>query len=326
MANTGLDLVKGALRRINAYQAGETIADQDLADSLEALNDLLDSWSTDNQFVFGSNEYILQWITGQSQYKIGNPLCTDLGEPGFTGTLTGGSPTITGITNLPTDLKVGATLTDVANVIPAGTLVGTIGTTTLSMVNASGTPVNATATPSSGTDTVTYTIPGDFAVPRPLRITGAYTRFSQLDFTMDVYATQDQYNAILYKQQPGPWPTIAWYNNAYPYGLLNVYQTPGNSGTLHLFTDTILTNLTATQTVILPQGYSRALKWCLAKELWAEYWGAAPVPASISKQADDSLKMIKALNAQPAEQANYDRALVSPRADYGWIAHGGYGR
>lgn len=314
------DFVKGALRRINAYQTGETISPQDLQDSLDSANDLLDSWSTDKNYVFGTNEYILSWIAGQAQYKIGNPKCTDIGEQGFTGTLTGGSPTITGITNMPADLKVGATLTDVANVIPSGALVTAVGTTTVTM------SVNATATPSSGADTVTYTIPGDFAIPRPLRITGGYTRLNQLDFTLDVYGTQDEYNSVLFKAQPGPWPVLAWYNNQMPYGILNVYQTPANSGQLHLFADTILANLTASTTIIMPQGYARAFKWCLAKELWPEYWGTQPLPATIAKNADDALKMILALNAQPAQRAIYDRALMSNRADYGWITHGGYGR
>lgn len=317
---TATDLVKGALRRINAYQSGETIAPQDLQDALDSANDLLDSWSTDKNYVFGSDEYILTWIPGQAQYRIGNPKCTDIGEQPFTGTLTGGSPMITGVTNIPSDLKVGATLTDSASCIPANTLATAIGTNTVTM------SANASSTPASGTDSVTYTIPGDFAIPRPLRITGGYTRLNQLDFTLDVYATQSEYNAVLFKQQPGPWPVIGWYNNLMPYGVLNVYQTPANSGQLHLFVDTILANLSASTPIIMPQGYARAFKWCLAKELWPEYWGQAPLPGSIAKQADEALKMILALNAQPAERAVYDRALMGQRADYGWITHGGYGR
>lgn len=318
---TATDFVKGALRRINAYQSGEAIAPQDLQDALETANDLLDSWSTDKNYVFGSDEYVLSWIPSQAQYKIGNPTCTSIGELPFIGTVTGGSPTITGVTNIPTDLKVGATLTDSASVISSGTLVTAIGTTTVTM------SANALASPANGADSITYTIPGDFAIPRPLRITGAYTRINQLDFTLDVYATQDEYNAVLFKAQPGPWPVIAWYNNQFPYGILNVYQTPAQSGQLHLFADTILANLTASTPIIMPQGYARAFKWCLAKELWPEYWGAQPLPSSIAKQADDSLKMILALNAQPAERGMYDRALVrGGRPDGGWITHGGYGR
>ena len=183
----------------------------------------------------------------------------------------------------------------------------------------------ATATPSSNPDTITYTIPGDFAIPRPLRITGGFTRINELDFWLDVYSSQDEYNAILYKFQPGPWPVIGWYNPQMPYGLLNVYQSPGQSAEFHLFADTILENLTATQTFILPQGYARALKWNLAEELWPEYFGLAPIPTSLTRKASESLKMIKALNAQPPKRAKFDRQLVrGNRPDGGWITHGGF--
>ena len=259
---TALDIITAALRRITSYQPGETISQPDQNDCLESLNDLLDSWSTDKLQIYGTNEYILQWQVGKFQYKVGNPTCTSIGEPSFTGTVTGGSATITGVTNIPTDLVAGSTLTDVANVVPEGTTVSSIGATTVTM------SAKATATPSANPDTITYTIPGDFAIPRPLRITGGFTRINELDFWLDVYSSQDEYNAILYKFQPGPWPVIAWYNPQRPYGLLNVYQAPGQSAEFHLFADTILENLTATQTFVLPQGYARALKWNLAEELW----------------------------------------------------------
>jgi len=316
---TATDIVTGALQRINSYQSGDTLDPSDLNDCLIVLNDLLDSWSTDKLQIFGTNEYITQWTPSQAQYKIGNPTCTDLGEPAFTGNIAAASNFVTGITNMPLDLAIGATVTDSAGVIPAGQTVTALGATSLSFG-----PGLSTAA-SSGLDSITYTIPGDFATPRPLRITGGFTRINQLDFWLDVYATQAEYTQILYKAQPGPWPTIAWYNPQFPYGVLNVYQTPGQAGELHLFTDTILSNLTATQTVILPQGYARALKWCLAKELWSTYWIASPLPASISKQAGEALNMIKALNAQPAARARYDRQLTrGNRVDGSWITHGGY--
>ena len=279
---TALDIITSALRRISSYQPGETISNPDTEDCLEALNDLLDSWSTDKLQIYGTNEYILQWQVGKFQYKVGNPTCTSIGEPPFTGTVTGGSATITGVTNIPTDLVAGSTLTDVANVVPEGTTVSSIGATTVTM------SATATATPSANPDTITYTIPGDFAIPRPLRITGGFTRINELDFWLDVYSSQDEYNAILYKFQPGPWPVIAWYNPQMPYGLLNVYQSPGQSAEFHLFADTILENLTATQTFVLPQGYARALKWNLAEELWPEYFGPAPIPTSLTKKAAES--------------------------------------
>lgn len=317
MATTALDIIQSALRRINSYQPGEQLSKVDQDDCLETLNDLLDSWSNQKLHVYGTNESILQWVNGQFQYKIGNPLCTDLGEAPFAGTLASGSPTITA-TSIPSDLKIGATLTDTQNVIPAGTTVTAVGATTITM------SANAKAT-TQGNDSITYTVPGDFAIARPLRITGGFTRINELDFPFDVYTTQEEYTSVLFKFQPGPWPTIGWYNNVYPYGLLNVYQAPGQNAELHLFTDTLLANLAIGDTMQMPPGYARALKWNLAKELWTEYWGAAPIPNEITKNAHHSMQAVMAINMQPPRRSQYDRALIrGSKPDASWITHGGF--
>lgn len=174
-------------------------------------------------------------------------------------------------------------------------------------------------------DSFGYTVPGDWVIPRPNRITNGFTRFSQLDFTCEVTMSQSRFLEILYKQQPGPWPTVAWYNPQMPYGLINFYQTPANSSAFHLFTDTILSDLTINQTFVLPSGYSRAIKWCLAKEICAEY--GYPMTEAIKTHAAESMAMIKALNALPAAKAKYDRMLTSSnrRVSAGWIIDGGMG-
>lgn len=325
----GLDLIKRALRHINSYQSGETIAPQDEQDVCDSLNSMLDLWSTQKMAVFGSNENILSWIVGQNQYRIGNPKCTEIGEPAFTGTVTGTSNVITGVTQIPADLiagtsynqvGAGSTLTDSQSLFPANTYCTAFnaGAQTVTMsANAKGT--------SQGLDQITYTVPGDFPIARPLRITNAFTRINQLDFTLDVYDTQDRFLEILYKAQPGPWPTVAWYNNLMPYGVLNVYQTPGQGASVHLFTDTILSNLTPQQTIVMPQGYAFAIEWNLAELIWPDYWGKEPIPGHITKNAAHGLSTIKALNAKPAARAAYDRMLVrGNRPDGGWITHGGF--
>ena len=95
ISTTALDLITGALRNINALEAGESPNAQDAADGLQVLNDLLESWSIDHLFIFSSTENILAWTPGQYQYTVGNPTAT---SP-FTGYTTLGSPLITGITN-----------------------------------------------------------------------------------------------------------------------------------------------------------------------------------------------------------------------------------
>ena len=324
---TALDVIKGALRKINSYQSGETIAAPDAADCLEVFNDLLESISTDQNMVFGSAENILTWTSGKNQYTVGNPIMTLLGSSAFTGTLTSGSATMTSVTNIPANLVAGATaayavgsgsiLTSAQNLLPANTTVTAIGSTTITM------SAKATAS-SNGADSFSYTVPGDFPISRPLRITTGYTRFNNLDFTLDVCETEAQYNAILFKAQPGPWPTVAWYNNQFPYGILKVYQTPSNSSTLHLFTDTILDGMTLNQVMVMPQGYARMLKLLLMRDISLEY-GIQLSPLAL-KLAQEAADYVKAINAQPAAVSRYDRALSrGNRPDGGWIIRGGYG-
>lgn len=337
---TALGIIKAALRRINSYQSGDTIAAPDAQDCLETLNDLLDSLSTDHQMVFGSNEWILSWTAQKRQYTVGNPTNAQLSGsndtqaasaltwPNIVGTLTAGSPTITGVTSMPSNLVAGSAaayqvssgsiLTDVQNLIPSGTTVLAFSASAQTITMSA----NATAN-SNGLDSIGYSVPGDLPIPRPLNITGGFTRFNQLDFTLDVRTTQEQYTSLLYKAQPGPWPTVAWYNEQFPYGLLNAYQQPGNNAELHLFTDTILGNLTLNQTIMMPQGYARALKWLLAREIAAEF--GFPLTEAIKTNCNEAWSFIKAMNARPAAVSRYDRELVrGNRVDGGWIMHGGY--
>ena len=328
---TALEIIKTALRRINSYQSGDPIDTPDANDALEVFNDLLDSFSTSDNFVFGANENVFNWVTGQRQYKLGNPAAVLLGGSNFTGTITSGSPTITAVTNMPPLLVAGAAaayaqgsgsiITDTQGLIPSGATVTAFNSVAQTIT------LSANATGSSTSDSFSYTVPGDFPMIRPISITSGFTRFNGLDFTLDIATTQQQYNEILYKAQSGPWPTVAWYDYTFPYGLLNVFQSPGNAAEAHLFSQTILTNLTLTQLLVMPQGYSRAFKWLLARELWTEFMGGAPMPPTIERLAAEAMGFIKARNAKPQAIAQYDRALSrGNRPDGGWITHGGYGR
>ena len=173
---------------------------------------------------------------------------------------------------------------------------------------------------------------GDFQVDaltgaginRPLRITSAYTRFSGLDFWIDTELTEDRYTQILLKNQPAPWPLVCWYNPTYPLGLLNFYPAPSDNGELHLFTDQIFTNFASlTQAVNLPQGYARAIKWALAKELCAEY--GFPMTDAIKENAADAITKIKSLNQTPVPVSRLDDVLSrGNRSDASWILTGGF--
>ena len=325
VTSTALDLITGALRNINALEAGEPIQPNDAADALQVLNDLLESLSTDKLFIFTANQNIVAWTPGQFQYTIGNPV-----QGTFTGTVNGGTPFITGVTTplvLTFGLNaigqtVGGSLTGLTGLIPPGaTIVSQIGTTVTMNANAIGS--------SAVSDSITYTAPGNFAIPRPLRLRPGYTRITAsgntgLDYWFDV-CTLDDNNEIGYKGVPGPWPYLVCYQPTYPYGTIWVYPNPQQAGQVYLWTDVILTDFTTTtQTIQLPQGYSRALKKLLAMELCPEY-GKNPSP-ELARQAWEAHSFIKSLNEVPVKKLRYDSALMSGNGrDASWIFHGGFG-
>ena len=317
ISSTGQDLITGALRNLGVLAAGETPSAGDSADALMVLNDLLESWSIEHLNVYSVVENILAFTPGQYQYTIGNPTGGT-----FLGTLVAGSPTISGVTPIPSNLIVGGTLTDLAGSIPSATTILAIGTNTITM------SANALSTVSV-LEQITYTVPGNFAIQRPLRITNSYTRITTsgttgLDYPIDFEGGRDKYTAIGLKGLQGPWPIVGWYNPTFPYGNVYFYPNPSGAGALHLFTDTILSDFTTlTQPINLPQGYARALKKNLAVELAPEYGkGVSP---TLQRQADESLKMVRGLNSVPAVQAFYDSDLVRGRRnDAGWILSGGF--
>lgn len=314
---TANELITDALIDINALAVGQTLPAANASTALRKLNDLLDSLSTDKDFVYTTVENIVAWIPGTFKYTVGNPVGGT-----FAGTLTSGSPTITGVT-VPSALAVNGDLSDVQALIPAGT-------TVLSFNSGAGTvtmSANALSN-SSGADVVTFTTPGLIKIPRPLRISSGYTRIpgtsTALDYWFDPTLTLERYNELGFKGVPGPWPIAAAYQTTFPLGTLWVYPNPQISGEVHLFTDLIFTDFTTlTQDVTFPQGYTRALKRLLSLELCPS-WAKTPSNQLI-KQASEARAFIKALNASPVTTLRYDTEITHHnQTDAGWIIHGGF--
>lgn len=197
-----------------------------------------------------------------------------------------------------------------------------VNTTTITMSQ------NATQTLTS-LDSISYTAPGNFAIPRPLRFRPGYTRITAsgntgLDYWWDV-CSLDDYNEIGYKGVPGPWPYLICYQPTFPYGTLWVYPNPQQAGQVFMWTDVLLANLTSlSQTFSLPQGYARALKKLLAIELAPEY-GKNP-SAELMRQANESRTLIKGLNQVPVKKLRFDSAIMAGNGkDASFILHGGFG-
>lgn len=321
---TANEILVDSLIDINALSPGQPLSATNAAPALRKLNDLIDSLSVDKDFIYTVVENIGQtiatpgWTPGKFKYTIGNPVGGT-----FSGTLTSGLPTITGVT-VPSTLIAGGDLTDVQALIPAGTTVLSFnagaGTVTMS--------ANALAS-STGLDTCTYTTPGDFKQPRPLRISSGYTRLTasgnnNLDYWFECTMSLERYNEFGLKFNPGPWPLLLAYQPTFPLGTLWIYPNPSIAGEVHLFTDLILSEFpTLTTNVNLPQGYTRALKRLLSLELCPS-WGKSPT-MELKRQAAEARAFIKRLNAAPIVTLRYDSEIVrSQQNDAGWIMHGGF--
>lgn len=71
MQVTAREVTDRALRLLRLYGAGETISADDSDTALNALNDMLDGWSTNKQFILASTIETFPLTAGQSTYTIG---------------------------------------------------------------------------------------------------------------------------------------------------------------------------------------------------------------------------------------------------------------
>lgn len=311
---TALDLIVGALRKINVLAAGEVPGNSEQTDALVVLNDMLDTWSTEHLSVIDNNENVLTFQNGKPTYTVGNPV---MGS--FSGIVTQGSNIVTGVT-VPAGIVLGSSL--IAPGIPGAAVVTAIGASSITF-----TP----ALPATGTfvaQLVSFTVPGDFPITRPLRVTNAYTRLttsgqSNIDYPCDLW-TLDQYSGLGLKSQPGPWPKVLFFNSGFPYATISVWPVPNGAAELHMWTDSVFSGFAnLTDQVNLPQGYTRALKLCLGLELAPEY--GKKLEAIMITQARKAKDALRALNANPTTPSGYDGGIVATgRADAGWILHGGF--
>ncbi len=69
--STVRDLVKGSLRLIGAIAQGETPSAEEQADALLVLNEMLDSWSTENLTIFAKVREEFALVGNQAVYTMG---------------------------------------------------------------------------------------------------------------------------------------------------------------------------------------------------------------------------------------------------------------
>lgn len=320
------DIVSRALKDIGALEAGETPSPDAARDAFEMMNDMIDQWSNENMMVFNVTEIICPVIPNVTQYTIGpNPSTLNFIGASFTGSISGNILTVTSIESGA--IAQGQSLSGTG--ITTGTKITQFLTGAGGNINETGTyQLNISQTVASTSITAYY--------QKPLNIDSAFVRVNTtsngqpitgggLDYPMSVLALQD-YEMIGLKTLNGPWPKAVYFNPGADSGNLFIWPSP-SQGELHLFANTLFSRYDSMyEDLQLPQGYSMALRWCLAERLMPMYGKASQTQiAMIQTFAGQAKATLKRTNMSPLQVARYPDALLTGKAkDAGWILTGGF--
>lgn len=319
-----IDVISRSLKDIGALEAGENPTADAAQDAFDMLNDMVDQWSNEDMMVFYKNEIVFPITPGQTQYTIGPG-----GQIGavITGSISGTTLTVTAISQGA--VSMGQTLSGTG--ITAGTTIVGFLTGAGGNVNETGTyTVNISQTVASTTINAYY--------QRPLTIDSAFVRVNTnsngqpivnggLDYAIAILNLEN-YESIGLKTMSGPRPKAIYYQPSEILGNIYVWPNP-SQGEVHMFADNLFSRfVTLYDNVNLPQGYSMALRWCLAERLMPMYGKVNQIQiAMISGYAAQAKATIKRTNMRPTQSARYpDALLVGRQRDAGWILSGGFFR
>jgi len=318
------DIISRALKDIGALEAGENPTPEAAQDAFDMLNDIVDQWSNESMMVSYKTEIIYPISPGVTQYTIG---------PGgtigavFTGSISGNILTVTAIASGA--IALGQTLN--------GSGI-TNGTTIVAFQSGAGGNINEVGTYTLNiSQTVTSTTINSY-YQRPLSINSAFVRINTysnnqpitnggLDYPVAILNVED-YEMIGLKTLAGPWPKALYYQPTETLGNIFVWPNP-SQGEMHIFADTLFARYnTINDPIILPQGYSMALRWCLAERLMPMYGKASATQIGmINAYAAQAKATIKRTNMKPIQSAKFQDAMLSSRQkDAGWILSGGFFR
>lgn len=154
---------------------------------------------------------------------------------------------------------------------------------------------------STGKQSYTVGLGGDFNIARPIKIASAYARLNPgtsnpIDYPVKMLDAREDYARIALKSLAS-FPEWAFYDAAMPLGNLFYYPVPNNSFELHILTMEQLPQFPTPATAItLPPGYLAAIRYNLAVWLCGMY--QIDAPRSVQMLASGTKRVIKRMNTQ----------------------------
>jgi hypothetical protein len=277
-------LIASALRKINAFEQGETPDAAAVSEASEALNAMVKHWQGSGIEIWTTQEAILFPVASQSRYVLGSGSDRALGpyvQTAITTDAATGASTIIvdSVADIATTYTIGVMLDDdtiqwtTVNGAPSGTTVTL--TAALTDDASAGNPVFVSPTS---------------ALTRPLKIISArsHNLASGIDTPIDEMdrveyqempnkASEGSINGFYYDRRGGAAQT----------GLLYLWQTPADASEAVKMTVArpIEDFNVAGNDADLPQEWIRAIEWGLADELADEYDVPEPKRTRIERRA-----------------------------------------
>lgn len=169
-----------------------------------------------------------------------------------------------------------------------------------------------------GVQSYTYGAGGTLDAQRPVYVDDAYCIRNGVTTPVRII-TDDEWNRISLKAQPGAVAEELLWVNSYPLSEVHVWPIPDTAVTLGLSVKRVLTSVPSLQTTIaLPPGYIRALRYNLAVDLWPEYSNRLTDIGQVRKTAMDSKGDIKVANMQDITAKFDDVPNVDTARSWDW--------
>ena len=146
---------------------------------------------------------------------------------------------------------------------------------------------------------------------RPVKITSAFIRISNVDYPINTDMTKREYNALSSKDTEGR-PNELYYDPQYPLGKIKFNYEADSAYTFHLVSEKVLVNPTAQGTTFsIPLEYNRAMVYNLAIELAVD--NDIQLSAEVFNIANRSYGIIENINAldQLISGVGVDSAILS---------------
>lgn len=291
-------IIKAALRKCGAIEAGETPGAQTIRDASDQLNAMVKHWSASGIHIWTTMEAVLFTQINQAQYVLGTNASSQTAE-------------VYTQTTLQADVDVGALVIVVAsnsNVVVGVTIgvtldAGTIFWTTVAAVSGTTVTLAAAMTDSSTLgDYVYITSPN---IERPLRMPAArrWDQVSNIETALIPLARLD-YDALPNKNALGT-VTQFYYNprgGATNAGLLFLWPTPNNttSNAIKFTWYRPIQDFNAPgDTPDLPQEWINTLIWNLAMEMSPEYGVPMEYYGIIKDRAESTLELVQGWDREP---------------------------